>query len=305
MSYVFIDLAWGLVWKDCSLGPRSRHLRRTRMGPEKIGSEWSCVRICGTSEVPKEHWNPHGIPTNKLQTLITTTCTTARPRLNLLWWIVPLFYCGTVSPIGHAWLIRLLVRWYDLSHWPSRSCRGGLESRYCSPHVAGLSRTHHPNPGPGFEFVDRFFSNAQITDRIPSIVFQDRQQNLNKQMVRDLSTQKFQESSILRLGDLRKSKMQGFQKNKRHIRHIPKILRVDTASYTEVNLLDILRETSAGIFLICVHPIAYCVLFKKKTCAAQVLTEQSGKEILSLHVIPTWEMHHHVSSCLRCCLTFI
>lgn len=107
-------------------------------------------------------------------------------------------------------------------------------------------------------------------------------------MVRDLSTQKFQESSILRLGDLRKSKMQGFQKNKRHIRHIPKILRVDTASYTEVNLLDILRETSAGIFLICVHPIAYCVLLKKKkTCAAQVLTEQSGKEILSLHVIPT------------------
>ena len=153
--------------------------------------------------------------------------------------------------------------------------------------MAGLSRTHHPNPGPGFEFVDRFFSNAQITDRIPSIVFQDRQQNLNKQMVRDLSTQKFQESSILRLGDLRKSKMQGFQKNKRHIRHIPKILRVDTASYTEVNLLDILRETSAGIFLICVHPIAYCVSFKKKTCAAQVLTEQSGEEILSLHVIPT------------------
>ena len=67
----------------------------------------------------KKQWKPHGISTYKLQTLITANCTTARPRINLLWWIVPLTYCGTTFPIGHAWLIRLLGRWYDLGHSPS------------------------------------------------------------------------------------------------------------------------------------------------------------------------------------------
>ena len=69
--------------------------------------------------MPKEQWKPHGISTYKLQTLITANSKTARPRLNWLWQILPLTYCGTAFPIGHAWLIRLLGRWYDLGHWPS------------------------------------------------------------------------------------------------------------------------------------------------------------------------------------------
>ena len=79
--------------------------------------QYVCVKH--KKKVPKEQWKRHGISTYKLQMLITANSKTARPRLNWLGQILPLTYCGTAFPIGHAWLIRLLGRWYDLGHWPS------------------------------------------------------------------------------------------------------------------------------------------------------------------------------------------
>ena len=86
--------------------------------------KYVCVKH--KNKVPKEQWKPHGISTYKLQTLITANSKTARPRLNWLWQILPLTYCGTAFPIGHAWLIRLLGRWYDLGHWPSTFWLGNV-----------------------------------------------------------------------------------------------------------------------------------------------------------------------------------